>query len=182
MTSDTSAVFHTPRLMLRPVRITDRSDLIALEGDPEVMRFINGGRPSPESGLDPEADFLMPRGGEPGIWTAIESVTQVFIGWFSLRVHGEAVAQLGYRLCRSAWGRGFASEGARALVRKGFVEMQLNRIVATTMAVNYSSRRVMEKAGLTYVRTVYCDWPDPLPDSHLGDVEYELTRDVWQQA
>ena len=179
---DQSATLHTPRLSLRPVRKADRGDLIALERDAEVMRFINGGRPTPEDGLDPKADFLMPRGGEPGIWTAVGVASRTFIGWFSLTPHSEAVAQLGYRLCRSAWGQGFASEGARALVRKGFVEMQLNRIVATTMAANHASRRVMEKAGLTYVRTVYFDWPDPLADSHLGDVEYEITRADWQRV
>ncbi len=177
---DRSAVLHTPRLSLRPVRESDRGDLIALERDRDVMRFINGGRPTPEDGFDPEAGFLMLRGGEPGVWTAVERVGRAFVGWFSLRPRGEGVADLGYRLCRAAWGRGFASEGARALVQKGLAELHLDRIVATTMAVNHASRRVMEKAGLTYVRTVHFDWPDPLPDSHLGDVEYELTRDVWR--
>jgi RimJ/RimL family protein N-acetyltransferase len=182
MTVDPSQAFRTPRLSLRLVREDDRGDLIALERDPEVMRFLNGGRPTPEDGLDPQADFLMPRGGEPGIWAAFEIVTDAFVGWFSLRPRGEHVAELGYRLRRSAWGRGFGSEGARALVQKGFAEMHLDRIFATTMAVNHASRRVMEKAGLTYVRTVYRDWPDALPDSQLGEVEYELTRAVWQRS
>ena len=54
------------------------------------------------------------------------------------------------------------------------------RIVATTMAVNRGSRRVMEKAGLTYVGNDHRCWPDPLPGSDLGDVEYEIARDAWQ--
>ena len=56
----------------------------------------------------------------------------------------------------------------------------LARIVATTMAVNRGSRRVMEKAGLTHVGNDHRCWPDPLPGSDLGDVEYEIARDAWQ--
>ena len=174
------SAFHTDRLSLRPAAPGDRDDLIALERDPEVMRFINGGRPTPDDGIDSAVGFRMPRGGEPGVWTAVESATQAFVGWFSLRPRDGEVAELGYRLRREAWGRGFGSEGARALVREGFAEMYVDRIVATAMAVNHASRRVMEKAGLTYGRTVHVDWEDPLPGSELGDVEYALTRDAWQ--
>jgi len=89
------------------------------------------------------------------------------------------VAELGYRLRASAWGRGYATEGARALVRRAFTELAVTRIVANTMAVNTRSRRVLEKAGLTYLRTVHLDWPDPLPGNEHGDVEYQLHRDDW---
>jgi RimJ/RimL family protein N-acetyltransferase len=64
-------------------------------------------------------------------------------------------------------------------VEWGFGEVGLEAIVATTMAVNWASRRVMEKAGLRYVRTVHIDWPEPLPGSEGGDVEYEITREAW---
>jgi len=168
----------TARLILRPTSQSDRADLISLERDPEVMRFINGGQPTPEDGVDAGAGFLTPRGGESGVWTAIESKSAVFVGWFSLRPR-ERVAELGYRLHRSAWGRGLGSEGARAIVEWGFRDAGLERIVATTMAANRASQRVMEKAGLRYVRTVHLDWPEPLPGSEMGDVEYEITRDAW---
>jgi RimJ/RimL family protein N-acetyltransferase len=55
----------------------------------------------------------------------------------------------------------------------------VREIVATTMAVNAGSRRVMEKAGLRYVRTVHLDWPDPLDGNEHGDVEYLLLRAGW---
>jgi RimJ/RimL family protein N-acetyltransferase len=92
---------------------------------------------------------------------------------------GASVAALGYRLRASAWGRGYATEGARALVCRAFTELAVTRIVATTMAVNTRSRRVLEKAGLGYLRTVHLDWPDPLPGNEHGDVEYQLHRDDW---
>jgi RimJ/RimL family protein N-acetyltransferase len=56
----------------------------------------------------------------------------------------------GYRLRRSAWGKGHATEGSRALIREGFAELGVRRVVAETMAVNAASRRVMEKAGLAH--------------------------------
>jgi len=55
----------------------------------------------------------------------------------------------------------------------------VGQVVATTMAVNSASRRLLEKAGLRYVRTVHLDWPDPLPGNEHGDVEYRLDRNDW---
>lgn len=171
--------FETARLSLSPVQEADRDKLIALERDPEVMRFLNGGRPTPDDDKAQDASFLMPRGGETFVWAARETPSGAFVGWFSLRPVGEGVAELGYRLQRDAWGHGFASEGAVALVGKGFADMGLERIVATAMTVHAASRRVLEKAGLAYARTVYRDWRDPFPGSELGDVEYEIARDEW---
>jgi RimJ/RimL family protein N-acetyltransferase len=144
------------------------------------MRFLNGGRSTPDDGAEQSAGFLTPRGGEDDVWAAVETHSGAFVGWFSLRRVREGAGELGYRLRRDAWGRGLASEGASALVAKGFADMGLPRIVATTMAVHAASRRVMEKAGLTHVRTVRPRWRDPLPGSELGEVEYEITRDEWE--
>jgi RimJ/RimL family protein N-acetyltransferase len=57
----------------------------------------------------------------------------------------------------------------------GFTELGVQRVVATTMAVNRSSRRVLGKIGLQYVHTFHLDWPDPLDGSEHGEVEYALT-------
>jgi hypothetical protein len=78
--------------------------------------------------------------------------------------------RLGPRICDG---------GSPALVCRAFTELAVTRIVATTMAVNTRSRRVLEKAGLGYLRTVHLDWPDPLPGNEHGDVEYQLHRDDW---
>ena len=55
-------------------------------------------------------------------------------------------------------------------------------LVATTMAVNVRSRRVMEKAGLRYARTVQVAWDDPLPGTEQGEVEYRLRRDDYKET
>lgn len=176
-----SKELETRRLRLKPVSQADRDDLFALEQDPEVMRFLNGGKPTPLDGIDPSVDFLMPRGGEQGIWSAREKASEAFVGWFALNDNGDGTAELGYRLRQVMWGLGYASEGAKALVDAGFSRFGFARIVAGTMAVNYASRRVLEKVGLVYVGTVFADWPDPLPGAEHGDVEYEIRRDVWSQ-
>jgi RimJ/RimL family protein N-acetyltransferase len=175
-------IFETERLVLRPVVEADRADLIALERDPEVMRFLNGGKPTPDDGSERETPYLLPRGHETDVWAAVEKSSGAFVGWFSLRRRGNAdalTAVLGYRLRRSAWGRGYGSEGAKALVDRGFAELGFEQICAGTMAVNRASRRVLEKAGLVHVRTVHLDWPEPLPGSDQGDVEFEITREDW---
>ena len=117
-----------------------------------------------------------------------------FIGWFGLRPvqpsdaaivdwpdapPGSGVAELGYRLRRSAWGRGYATEGARALVRRAFTELGVREVVATTMTVNARSRAVLERAGLRYARTVHLIWDEPLDGNEQGDVEYRLRREDW---
>ena len=174
------ASFETARLSLSLARETDRENLVALERDPEVMRFLNGGRHNPDDGAKEGAGFLTPRGGDNDVWTAVETRSGAFVGWFSLRRVREGVRELGFRLRRDAWGRGFASEGAIALVAMGFADQDLARIAATTMAVNSASRRVMEKTGLTHVRTIYPSWRNPLPGSELGEVEYEIARQEWE--
>ncbi|MFF4578111.1 hemolysin III family protein [Streptomyces sp. NPDC001373] len=84
-----------------------------------------------------------------GYWAAQEQDTGTFLGWFELRPLEEespAVVELGYRLNQAAWGHGYATEGAKALVRKGFTDLEVERVTANTMAVNTRSRRVMGKS------------------------------------
>lgn len=173
------AVLQTQQLTLRPCSPADRNDFIDLERDPEVMRFLNGGHTLDQEESDPDADFLMPRGTEPHVWTARRSGNEAFVGWFCLWPENEGLAELGYRLRRMDWGKGLASEGALALVRWGFESAGYERIVGTTMAVNHASRRVMEKIGMKHVRTVHGDFADPIPGSEHGEVWYEVTRTEW---
>lgn len=173
-------VLQTMRLTLSPCTPNDRADFIDLERDPEVMRFLNGGYAVNRETANPDATFLMPMGTEPYIWTARRTANGAFVGWFCLWPENERLAELGYRLRRMEWGQGFASEGALGLVNWGFRSAGYEKIVATTMAINLGSRRVMEKIGLSYARTVMYDGPDPVPGSEHGEVWYELTRSAWR--
>lgn len=176
----------TPRLRLRPVRPADGDDVVALHGDPEVMRHLGTGRPVPPSqvrGRDLPR-LLADHGPVPlGYWAAEDRATDAFIGWFELRpMVTEAVSavELGYRLRRAYWGRGLATEGARVLVDAVFTGTDVDEVVATTMAVNAGSRRVMEKVGLTFRHTYTEEWPDPIPGAEHGEVEYALARADWR--
>jgi RimJ/RimL family protein N-acetyltransferase len=170
---------QTLRLTLVTCRPSDRADFMELERDPEVMRFLNGGRAIDHGQVPPEAPFLMPRGTEPHVWTARRTRGGSFVGWFCLWPESATVAELGYRLRRQDWHQGLASEGAKALVAWGFDSAGYDRIFASTMAVNTASRRVLEKIGMTHVRTLHDAYPDPIPGSEHGDVEYEVKRADW---
>lgn len=170
----------TPDLALKPCSPNDSADFIALERDPEVMHFLNGGEVIDQISSDPTASFLMPRGTEPYVWTARSIATDSFVGWFCLWPEHENTAELGYRLARYAWGKGFASQGARALIDYGFNECRYTKIFASTLTSNHASRRVLEKVGMSCTKTVYPDWPQPFAGSELGEAVYEVTSENWQ--
>ncbi len=191
-------VLLTSRLALRRFTAADGGHLLELDGDPAVMRYLEPrtrSRAEVENEVLPRLLAYYVRYRDFGFWAADARAGGRFVGWFGLRpvVPGPGamvgwpdaapgdtgVASLGYRLRRAAWDRGYATEGSRALVRRAFTELGVGEIVATTMAVNAGSRRVLEKAGLRYARTVYLDWPDPLEGNEHGDVEYRLMRADW---
>jgi RimJ/RimL family protein N-acetyltransferase len=189
---------ETERLTLRRLTEADVDNLFDLDSDPAVMRFLTGGAPTPRdviwNEILPRFLSYYERYDGYGVWAAIEKSTGEFLGWFSLRPRDggspDEVA-LGYRLRQSAWGKGYATEGARALIRKGFTELGAQRVFATTYQDNLASRRVMEKAGLTWART-YRLTPVDLAaagtfhvaseDIWDGDeVEYALCKTDWEQ-
>ena len=177
-------LLETERLRLRRLTVGDVAHLVDLDSDPEVMRFLTGGRPTPPAVI---RDELLPRllaeyDRYPGLgrWAALDRGTGDFLGWFALRPPGDGdgtQAELGYRLRRSAWGRGLATEGSVALIRYAFAVLGVSRIWAETMAVNVASRRVMEKAGLRHLRTFHLSWADPIEGVEHGEVEYEVRRE-----
>lgn len=184
---------ETERLALRRITGADADNLFDLDSDPEVMRFIIGGRPTPRDVVLNETlpRFLhyYERFAGFGFWAAIEKSTGEFLGWFHFRQREDRVAvgdgpdevELGYRLRCSAWGKGYATEGSRALIRKGFTDLGVRRVWAETMAANTASRRVMEKAGLKLERTFHEEWPDPIEGAEHGEVEYAITKADWER-
>ncbi|WP_433509072.1 GNAT family N-acetyltransferase [Nonomuraea sp. CA-143628] len=171
---------ETDRLTLRRFTETDADDLVALNNDPDVMRYLNGGKATPREVIVGEILPAFISGGH--FFAAVERETGEFLGWFHLRPSkdgAEDEPELGYRLRTSCWGKGYATEGSLALIDKAFAELGARRVFAQTMAVNRGSRRVMEKCGLRFVRTFFQDWPDAIDGSDQGEVEYELLRSDW---
>ena len=167
---------ETDRLALRAITMHDIDLLVALDADPAVMRFINGGRPSTRAEVEEKV-----RGAIGHRWVAFERATDEFVGWFAMRPSAQLPAEryLGYRLRRPAWGKGRAAEGSRALITEAFTR-GTERILAQTMTVNTASRRVMERCGMRYLRTFFEEWDEPIEGGDLGDVEYELTKAAWE--
>jgi len=192
-------LLSTNRLRLRSFLASDLGSLVDLDSDPEVMRWLTGGlATSPEvirSTVLPR--FMTYDAVEPafGYWAAVEKATGSFIGWFGfhpLDAGPRDEVKIGYRLRRSAWGRGLATEGAEALVRMAFEELGVRRVLATTYERNLASRRVAEKLGMRLVRRFRLSAAD-LAASHTMDgavgevwdgeeVEYALEAQVWFEA
>ena len=178
-------VLETPRIALRRFTIADVDLLVALDSDPEVIRFLRR-TPTPRASIENDilprwiAEYKRTPGF--GTWAAHDRQGGDFLGWFSLRPDATdpSTAELGYRLQRSAWGRGLATEGGRALIDRAFKDLGMERVRAQTMAVNLRSRRVMEKLGMRHVRTFYEQFDDPLPGTEEGEVEYAITRAEWR--
>ena len=138
-------MIETERLTLRPLDVEgDLDELVALNNDPEVMRFLDSG-PRPAT-REQVRTYYRNRVTGGGWWAAFEKPTGRFVGWLSFHEAGFTPGdyELGYRLQRWAWGRGYATEGCRALIVHGFTELGVRRVSAETMAVNTRSRRVME--------------------------------------
>ena len=179
---------ETERLVLRRFTEADADNLFELDSDPEVMRFISGGAATPrdviESDILPAFLRYYDRFAGYGFWAAIEKVTGEFVGWFHFRPPPGGApweAELGYRLRRQAWGNGYATEGARALIHKGFTDHNVQRVVASTLIVHTASRRVMEKVGLELVRTFCQAPPQPIFGTEAPTVVYALDRADWER-
>lgn len=175
------AVLQTARMTLTPCRPSDRTDFIDLERDPEVMRFLNGGRAVDPEHADPECDVPHAQGNGT-LCVGGTPDNQWRLRRLVLPMAGErTLAELGYRL-RSMDKPRPRLGGSVALVDWGFENCGYEKIVATTMAVNHASRRVMEKLGLKHTRTDHPEWPEPIAGSEHGEVRYELARARWQDA
>jgi RimJ/RimL family protein N-acetyltransferase len=151
------------------------------------MRFLTGGAGAPreivETQVLPRFLGYYERYAGYGYWAAIEKASGSFLGWFHFRpaASNPTEIELGYRLGRAAWGKGYATEGARALIDKGFADLGTRRVVATTLADNAASIRVMEKVGLRFVRRFVYDAPGAWHDGRVA-VEYALDAHEWAAA
>jgi ribosomal-protein-alanine N-acetyltransferase len=143
----------TSRLVLRAFRSADIDDVFRLDSDPRVMRYIGDGsvhkRAQVAAALARAGAYYRNYPGL-GVWPVEERAGGRFIGWFCLKYVPDTVeVEVGYRLLPEAWGKGYATEGASALLRYGFDVLGLYRIIGITHPENAASQRVLQKAGLS---------------------------------
>ena len=182
-------ILRTERLVLRQFTEDDVDNLVDLNSDPEVMRYLTGGRPTSREVIrDETIPFhltVYERLDRLGTWAAESATTGEFLGWFHFRPGPDGDVtniDLGYRLRRSAWNKGYATEGSRALINMGFTELGVERVYAHTLAVNSASRRVLEKSGLRLVHASPYEGPEVIEGAEHGEVEYALTRSEWEAS
>jgi RimJ/RimL family protein N-acetyltransferase len=173
---------RTPRLVLRQWRDSDLAPFAKLNADPEVMHHFPSVLTRPESdALALGARALIASRGW-GLW-AVEVVDGApFIGFVGLsqprfEAHFTPAVEIGWRLASGHWGRGYATEGARAAIAFAFEELGLEEIVSFTTIANDRSRRVMERLGMTHDPADDFDHPLLAPGDPLRPhVLYRLRR------
>jgi len=174
----------TPRLSLRPWKDEDRAPFAAMNADPPVMEFLPG------SMTREQCDAMINRVRAHfdrhgfGFW-AVEAIGVAdCIGFVGLSVprfesHFTPCVEVGWRLAREHWGKGYATEAARAALDFGFKQIRLEEIVSFTVPDNIRSRRVMEKLGMTHNPADDFDHP-AFPQGHrlCRHVLYRLRSSV----
>nr|WP_246215363.1 GNAT family N-acetyltransferase [Modestobacter muralis] len=173
-------------MLLEPLSDAHREFEVALDGDPQVMRYLEPRPRTRTEVLARHVERLAVAARAPGLGFWVGSVDGDPVGWWLLDVPGrpdqgpgEGQAELGYRLLPPWWRQGLATEGALELVRHAFADLGLRRVLAETMAVNAGSRAVLAAVGMRHVRTFHLEWQTPLAGAEHGEVEYELTREEW---
>ena len=155
---------ETKRLSLRQFTEQDTDFLWRLDQDPKVMKYINGGHPTPYQVIQtqtlPRFIGYYSKYQSFGVWGVVEKSTGELVGWvhFFPAVDHPAMAELnlinpseialGYRFLSSSWGKGYATEASQILIEKGFADWGIKRVVAWALLANQGSIRVMEKLGL----------------------------------
>jgi RimJ/RimL family protein N-acetyltransferase len=181
----TGVALRTERLILRPWTAADRAPFATMNADPDVRRFFPSLQTRAES--DKSAEFLSAQFERTpyGPW-AIEIPGEVAFAGFAgpweptpdVRQHGPV--EIGWRLARACWGKGYATEAARAALDFVFREEHLDRIVAFVVPTNIASRKVMERIGLREDPAAAFDHPR-VPEGHAlrRHLLYRLARSEW---
>jgi RimJ/RimL family protein N-acetyltransferase len=162
-------VIETERLVLRPIRLADIDEFLALHADPEVTRFVRSlDRSQAEERLENTEREWEQRGH--GMFTIRDRATNRFLGRAGLKHWPQfEETEVGWMLHRDAWGHGYATEAARACTDWGFAQLPVPYLTAMIQPENVRSVRVAERLRLTPLRT----------DVLLGDdvVVYALNRE-----
>jgi RimJ/RimL family protein N-acetyltransferase len=197
-------ILRTQRLSLEPLAPKHKNALYELDTNPDVMRYIFTGNPLTEeessmvfdhlSGISKSSDGL-------GCWVGYDN--DQFVGWWVLappsaeegeqeherRNSGASTSstgstsrlEVGMRVAPKFWGKGYAKEGLRAMLKYSLEDFGADEVYGETMAVNAGSRATMAKCGLKHVRTWHNKYEGftPAPGIEQGEVEYRMTREEW---
>lgn len=176
----------TDRLLLRQWKDSDYEPFAALNADPAVMEHFPAPmtREASDALIDRHRAWMDERGF--GLWAVEVRETGQFIGFTGLAVpkfeaHFTPALEVGWRLAKAAWGKGYASEGGRASLAYAFGQAGLEEVVSFTATTNKPSQRVMERIGMTHDEADDFDHPN-LEKGHRLErhVLYRINRAQWK--
>jgi RimJ/RimL family protein N-acetyltransferase len=179
---------RTKRLILRRWISEDREPFAILNADPAVMEHFPATLSRAES--DALADRIEAHFAKHafGLWAVEIPGVAPFVGYVGLsapsfQAHFTPCVEVGWRLARDHWGKGYATEGARAALAFGFEQLHLDEIVSFTTSANLRSRRVMERIGMGHSLADDFDHPG-LPEGHplRRHVLYRIGRVISPEA
>ncbi len=159
-------ILETDRLIVRPLNETDLNDMFALDSNPKVHQYL-GNKPithKQEALNYIKSTIKQYNTTGVGRWAVIEKETKSFIGWCGLRLYNDMTFNnktnfydIGYRLLPKYWGKGYATESAKACLNYAFSTLNLNTIYGITEKENAASHAVLLKIGLNYIEDFYHD-------------------------
>lgn len=147
-------VFETPRLTLRQFALADAPLILALNSDPEIVKYVL--EPTLKTVEQAEkilTDIILPQyKNNLGRWAIYTKNNMEFIGWCGLKYRPEIdEIDLGYRLIQKAWGHGYATEAAQATLEHGLTKLNLALITGRAHIENLASIKVLEKIGMNFI-------------------------------
>lgn len=147
-------VFESDRIYLRSIADDDFELIYRLSINPNVLKFINGGRVLSKEEIKKDLDKRLQSTTDVfGYWMIFEKKSNDFIGWVVLKPLDQTQEiEIGYRLLEEHWGKGFATEAASLIINYGFNTLNMDKISAVVLEKNLGSRKVLEKLGLTYIK------------------------------
>jgi len=154
-------ILETPRLVLRKFVLDDAPALEAVLGDPVAMEFYPA--PLDRKGVEGwiEKNFARYQRDGRGLWAMLLKASNELIGdcgCVMQEVEGKAEVEVGYHVRRDLWGRGYATEGARACMDYAFATLHAKRVISIIRPPNIASRRVAEKNGMVCEKIIL--WRD----------------------
>ena len=141
----------TERLALRRFTSADLDWLAELYSDSDVTRYLGGIKDRSKAEEILNTRMLQYYDEHPGlgVWVTVDRATGTSLGFHLLNhIRGESIIQIGFTLAKSAWGKGFGTEMASAVLRYGFDDLKLPRIAGMASLRNHASQRVLLKIGL----------------------------------
>ena len=141
--------FETPRLFLRPYQLADVAACLEMDMDPDVVRYVGPVGTREERRIELTERATRALGPGLGIWCIFpRDEPQRFIGWVILiPLRDHHTIEVGYRLGKTDWGKGYATEATAAVISHGFETLGLREITAVTDPQNTASQRVLAKLG-----------------------------------